>query len=457
MEKRKFETMVICSTLNQMVNYVAIKKHGIKNIINITGEENKNDKGEKNKKVHANLKKFNYKEWDKNLKETLGINDFEKNIGFGNYQVKNHNQMIKKLADTCDSIAQPILWNITGGQRHIVMAITEYVLNQEKNDNRKNDVIVYFEGDTEKFLYYGNTKEELSKQIKNDYDCEINIPLAFRLMGMDIKEREEYKTSAYYKVFFEKEKDAKKVDQYEKYMEEYEFYKEFYDKYNQNEKILKISSRSNKDKTDEKKDETKLDGVIRSLKEQGLDRFLNKTNAVDKTNEAIFRVSMGNYKEGKIFGYILEKMAFYKMIEIIKENNLKNIVDIDTSVKINFSDKKQRVSEHAIDEFDIVLVSKIGKVIIFECKSGAMCGDNAKSTHYSTYKVSGVYGTPVLIDPLTNEEWLDEFDKINSAEKAASKAGLIVCRMGSKGNTDEDKGIYTLENYLENVFKNEEE
>jgi len=50
------------------------------------------------------------------------------------------------------------------------------------------------------------------------------------------------------------------------------------------------------------------------------------------------------------------------------------------------------------------LLTKNGKFMIFECKSGGMDGDVAKSTKYSTYAVSGVYGLPILITPLLGDE-----------------------------------------------------
>jgi len=67
--------------------------------------------------------------------------------------------------------------------------------------------------------------------------------------------------------------------------------------------------------------------------------------------------------------------------------------------KITFENSNQ-----TIDEFDIILVTRGGKLIVFECKTGHMSGDNAKSNKYSTYAVGGVYGLLVLLVPLLNKE-----------------------------------------------------
>jgi len=78
-------------------------------------------------------------------------------------------------------------------------------------------------------------------------------------------------------------------------------------------------------------------------------------------------------------------------------------------------------------------LTKNGKFIIFECKSGGMSGDVAKSTNYSTYAISGVYGKPILITPLIESEIKDMnsldsdiYDKVKSAINSAKRATLDV-------------------------------
>lgn len=99
--------------------------------------------------------------------------------------------------------------------------------------------------------------------------------------------------------------------------------------------------------------------------------------------------------------------------------------------KINLTEN--RVDNHHIDEFDIALLTKNGKFMIFECKSGGMEGDVAKSTKYSTYAVSGAYGLPILITPLLQDE-IDSIDNLDkdiygysqSAIKSAKRVSLDV-------------------------------
>ena len=130
------------------------------------------------------------------------------------------------------------------------------------------------------------------------------------------------------------------------------------------------------------------------------------------------------------FGYILEKLAFYQFEKIVS----KNIASLAHSLKIIFNDEdtQKEIDHKTIDEFDIALLTKNGKFIIFECKSGGMGGDVAKSTKYSTYAVSGVYGLPILIAPLLESEIEnlkklgDEYDAIKSAVKSAKRANLEV-------------------------------
>ena len=95
--------------------------------------------------------------------------------------------------------------------------------------------------------------------------------------------------------------------------------------------------------------------------------------------------------------------------------------------------KKKDTNYKSIDEFDIAILTKNGKFIIFECKSSGMHKDEAKSTNYSTYAISGVYGKPILITPLIGNEIKDIdalnksiYDKIQKSVGKAKRATLDV-------------------------------
>lgn len=65
-------------------------------------------------------------------------------------------------------------------------------------------------------------------------------------------------------------------------------------------------------------------------------------------------------ENNKAFGYsILEKLVGYKILELAKNK----IADMSFGEKINFSEDK--VDESHIDEFDIALLTKNGKFMIF--------------------------------------------------------------------------------------------
>lgn len=420
----KYEKMVIFSTLNQMVNYIAIKEYGIKEIINLTMENN----------GQPNLKKFNYNKWDKNLEDILDERVVPKR--FGRQAVINFNQLKDKL-DRIDLGKKAVMWNITGGQRNFVMAIMRYVFRERKD---KGDSIVYFEGNEEKFYTYDiDFMEKEVDRVEEPYP--MNIPLAFKLMGIEVKNKKDKNdTSEYYKKFIEKRQTDR----------EYRYYKRFYEKYMNNSILLERLIETNKDIVGKEKINDKIEWLIDRMREIDNCKELVECKEDRKT----LRESLKIYgKRSKVFGYILEKIAFYKIIDVVinQKELMDNVADLDISVKIKASHKDERVSDHHIDEFDIVLLTKMGKIIIFECKSGAMTGDNAKSTHYSTYRVAGVYGTPVLINPITKHSEIKKYKNIEMAENAAKKAGLIICRMGNESTNITN--IYPIEAYIKEVLK----
>lgn len=382
---------VIVSTLNQMVNYIPIKYFGFNEIYIIT---TKHEDGADNTK------------WDKNLTESFEkeINitpiGFHKNSFFDFAQIKNRltNELKKgKLQN------KKIFWNITGGQRHILLAINEAIKEQNRND----DVMCYLEGNknTMTFIY----KDEESKTL-SDYELDnLTIETALKLMNFNAKDT---KTSH----------DNLITCKTEVFLKEKEFYLKFFDKYIEfsknpeiKHKMLENFIKLNTNYSEaEKKERVK---AIKYLK----DRFKDINQEI---LEKELTQNQNETKNIKSFGYILEKLAGYKIYELVE----KSVADMSFSLKINFLDKND---EGCIDEFDIALLTKNGKFIIFECKSGAMSGDVAKSTKYSTYAISGVYGKPILITPFANYNDEDiknkNFDNLDSTIKAAKRATLEVC------------------------------
>lgn len=408
---KNIETMVICSTMNQMVNYIPIKEHSIKNVCNIKITSNDKYKN-----------KFNADEWDGNLTKSLDI-EFEDIVGFNSDEISDHESIMKKLSDYFNDKPQ-MLWNITGGQRHIIMAITEYVFN-----NRPQDYLVYFEGDEEKYYYYSKHQENVSADIKCDkYD--LDIPIALKLMGFEMKNTTgKYK---YYKFLLElKDKQQDKTSQTYK---EYEYFNKLYDEYCKKQELRDMFVVSNRIKlTKEKEILVELLEMIND--NQKLSKEVKKL-FIDNNKEVLLS-SLENLKNGVVFGYILERMTFYKILKtLILKNCVDKIADIDLSVKVN---PKSQNDNKVNDELDIVILTKMGKLIVFECKSGGMTGDDAKSTSYTTYRLSGVYGTPILLSPIestenpkkavglkSSKQIKDIYDNIKSARNSAQRALLDV-------------------------------
>ncbi len=307
--------------------------------------------------------------WDKNLKEFFpNIKD----ISFKQSQMGNIKAINRKLNKFKN---EKVFWNITGGQRSFILAINQIV--------KENDIVCYLEGNKNRLILLQNNQNK--KDIIKDYSLDnLNIEIALKLMGFEIKET---KTSQRNLVTSCNEDEKK-------------FYLEFLDEYIKNKKLRENLILLNRDsKKDNAKKEIKK---IISIDDKELDR-------------------------NKAFGFILEKLAGYKILDLAKDK----IADMTLGEKINHLDDK--VDDYHIDEFDIALLTKNGKFMIFECKSGDMSGDVAKSTKYSTYAVSGAYGLPILITPLLQDEidTINDLDKdiygyIQSAIKSAKRAGLEV-------------------------------
>jgi len=358
---------VMVSTLNQMVNYIPLKYFDFKEVYNLTVKEDNGDK--------KNL--FDNKKWDKNLESVYdkSINHLEidKQKFFDVINIKN---FLQEQMENGKLKNKKIFWNITGGQRNFVLAI-----NQVAKDD---DIICYLEGNNNQMLLY--SKDNIPKGFIEDYGIEdLTIETALKLMGFDIKV-----TQTSERNFITEHNKEEKKD-----------YLNFLDEYIKNKKLREnlILLNRDKDKENAKKEIKKIIDIS--------DEELNRNNA---------------------FGYILEKLAGYKILKVAKDK----IADMTLSEKINYSRDEERVDSH-IDEFDIALLTKNGKFMIFECKSGGMDGDVAKSTKYSTYAISGVYGLPILITPLLKEE-IENIDGLNNniyryikkAVKSAQRAGLDV-------------------------------
>lgn len=390
---------VMISTLNQMVNYIPLKYFKEKDsefdeIYNITIQESDFvDNNKWDEQLSEVLKRdgivFNYKD-DKHIRiHQNDINDIENTL---------------EILEANFSDKKKIFWNITGGQRPFILAINQFI-QENKNNNREDDCICYLEGNKSKMVIFKDNEliENSSYNLNN-----LTISTALELMGFKINKEE-------------LEKNYSSDDSIK------EFYKNFLAQYLNSQELREKLISLNKKDTDKDKVIKEIKKIVTNLDENLLNEIFTYSDKDDK-------------KQKKIFGYILESLAGYKILKVAENK----IADINFSEKINHLRKYDRTSEKEIDEFDIALLTKNGKFMIFECKSGGMKGDVAKSTKYSTYAVSGVYGKPILITPLLFNEIIairkkshlkdkefaylndDLYKTIQQAINSAIRAGLEV-------------------------------
>ncbi len=360
--KYKDYTYVVISTLNQIVNVIPQKIYNFKEVYNMTITDSPY---------------FKNKEFNRNLGLT-----FKDTLSFEQLEMNSVDGIVQKLKGFF-SDTEKIFWNITGGQRPFILAITEFI------KNREDDVLCYLEGNSSTMTIM---PKDISKSKEYSYhQSYVNIEEALKLMGFEFRNIEA--------------KEGKD--------DEREFYLKFYPLY--------------KDSSQLRKELIELNEKKKPLCDDFLKNSSFKTELVKID---FLKHTQNDFKNQYPFGYILEKLAFYQLEKEIKSK----VESLVHSLKIIFSDdeKQKELGNKIIDEFDIAILTKNGKFIIFECKSGGMSGDVAKSTNYSTYAISGVYGKPILITPLREQEIKDidtldkSYKRIKSAIKSAKRATLDV-------------------------------
>lgn len=356
---------VIASTLNQMVNYIPLKKEfediELTSIYNVTLFKN----------VEAKEKLEENKKWDKYFEDFFKekITD----IPIEQADWLNVSKVISIFKTNFKNETKPIFWNITGGQRPFLMAVWEFT------KNRPNDIIAYLEGNTGKMVLSHGKNAEIPYQIQG-----LNIKTAFNLMGYNIKNA----TSV-------------SINSIDKYVELWKIYE------NKNNEQLRKSFIVSNTKTGD------IDNVKNLITDTSLHFILDKHKGKEYP-----------------FGYILEDIV----VAVLRKEFEGKIAEVAHSIKLEFNDDNlnKDVGNKILDEFDILLLTKTGQLYNFECKSGGMSGDVAKSTKYSTYAIAGVYGKPILITPLIKTEidsytnLSDDYQYIKSAIRSANRATLEV-------------------------------
>lgn len=411
MEKNKPDILVICSTLNQITNYLAIKEYKGAEIYNITFDERIKEV------LNPNIKNS---DWDRQLKKTLRK---DKKIGeITDILLSEDDSDFFCIQDILERIGdkitigdeRSIYWHITGGQRIIAMAAAEFIRG------RKKDKLIYVEGSTEQILVYSNTL-----MLEEHYaycDETLNFKTIFNLTGFNYNEKAEST-----KVLNMKEECGDELKK------EMRFYSSLYKIIcGEPQEVLEI-------KTDGKcikrtfRDHlicsNKIKNKNEDIKNEKQTYLLEVFQKLIKKHSVLKEYNIMESKELKMSvpaGYIFEKLVAYKIHEVIKSEKY-NINEMALSIKPYFN--TENTSNDTVDELDIAILSNAGKLYNFECKTGGMEGDNAKSHNYTTYRLSGVFGMPILISPLfeteiTDKEKMKVFGNQAAAIRSAERAEL---------------------------------
>lgn len=410
-------TYCMVSTLNQMVNYLPMLMFDFQQ-----------------PKMYLTLKGVPNEAFDKCLFDTCkGLKEKEKGTRFG---------MPEKLAELDDindvdgikealkqsAQGKKVLWNITGGQRPILLAIFE-LLEEEK---RKDDVVMYLEGNKAQLVWMKVEDQKLvpipdATHNLGKYKVEHNlqwltISIALRLMGI----------------------------------KEFADYTPYDGSYGAHQARLALVNKYKQDETLRKK----LLALNRKEKhtESGIEYF-NK-DILDEATKAEAYFSMltpeelalviKQKKETYPFGHVLEEMYAAAIYEAAKDN----IAEMTVNLKLRPESeaKHKEGNNKQTDEIDIILLTKTGQLVVFEVKSGGMSGDVAKSTKYTTYAIAGVYGKPVLLTALLKAQvskvgelskvW--PYDTSAKAIRAANRAQLPIIALDGHENNNFKEAIEKL-------------
>lgn len=393
---------IMCSTLNQVVNYIPLKMilkektDGSKlEIFNITVDSNK--KNDKKNESNNHIESFSSnRRWDENMESALEMLkkgrlasnikishkgklftpcSLGKNIGEYIEKIKRFIKCRQDSKETNDPYTY--IWNITGGQKSLIFAIRKAI--EARIVPEEKHIFLYLEGNTnqcavEYIWKKDNGVESEFCLLEGKYfDEELTIKTALQLAGFKINENS---------CIFKKEngkfcnsKESQKV----------EVADHIYEEFKKNDDFRVKAIKCNKGEANEK--------------EKNQKEFKSRCQELLKTKELkeAFKNICG--KNDNFFGYILEYMALSELIKVLESDN--NLAD--QFLEIGHSIKPEGEQDQFC-EFDLVLLTKGGQILIIECKSGHMDSDVSKARIYTTYAAAGVYGKPILITPLLKEE-----------------------------------------------------
>ncbi|MCS6930250.1 MAG: hypothetical protein NZM43_12245 [Saprospiraceae bacterium] len=411
-------TYCMFSTLNQMVNYLPMLLFDFKK-----------------PKIYVTLEGDpQNKQFDENLKRALDSLPKQNSARF--HLPSEHVRILD--VNNVDAIREVlgkeangkrVLWNITGGQRPFVMAVFELL----KEANRKDDIVMYLEGNAGQLTFLRvNDEGKLEKipdaehgmqryNIANNSEY-LTLSIALKLMGFEGELSETKPT------------EIKESSSYLSLAEKY------VGKEHLRKKLLGLNK--SKDYFDQRDNFTYLTKSVLSKEPK------NYFSELDEEVELI----LAHGSHARPFGYLLEKMFACKIWSVAKDY----IAKMAVNVRLYYDDaqKQQEAEGNIIDELDIVVLTRTGQLVVFEVKSGEMSGDVAKSTKYTTYAIAGVYGKPVLLTPLLKEQ----INKLNDlsgdwaygasvqAARAARRAQLPILALDGRDEKDFETALKEILN-----------
>lgn len=442
---RECDTFVICSTQNQVVNYIPIINMLEAKQIEQETKENQEDVVESKEVKLFNItyasndeKESDNDKWNKNLNNILDgskqvkssldsglivkkdkiLHDIFLNRGYDEGEYKT--DILDKILDDEKHNTSNIIWNVTGGQRNVLLTILR-IIKEERNVKH---TIIYMEGNTNRLIVgqVGEDGEIRYRELDEIYGCkELTIERVFGLSGFLINKKYNH---------IKLLENVKEPDLIQGCIKElWELYKD--KEYGQ---ILRTALLEVK--TDQNNHE-----LNKQRFKEAFDKINNKVKIKEKKlrKETIEELKELKDKATYKFGYYLEEMTVYCLFEAIKEiqseqkkENLKDyFLEIGYDIRLD-GDNSEYAGRKDFCQFDVVLLTKTGQLIIFECKTGAIESKDAKERMYTAYAVGGVYGKPILIpiylcdDEVENladqkEAWKKVLETKNAATRAQMK------------------------------------
>lgn len=399
---------VAFSTENHFVNYIPIALVGDKakysaiNMIYYTLDDSS-----KNNKWDKRFEKFCKNKRITNVSKQAIKRDSAENLTF----------FLKKVEENIKG--KNIIWNLTGGQRFWILNVLSYILGDTSD---RVHYTLYLEGNNSKLSVVKYEKAEEGKKVRKGapYDIKVDkvdLSLEDVLSFMDFESSKDLSKQRNY---LEEENRKTVIETFNCLLEKYKSSK---DHLGVLEALIKTNRKEGykflKDEVLLVEDKAESDSLWEQIKAFFPDSFNFKSSST------------------RLFGYLLEYMVLCQICILLNDDYIRGkIKGVWHSVKISDTEGEGYSN---IDEFDILILTQNGKVIILECKSGGMSGDVAKSTNYSTYAVAGVYGMPLFSSPLKSID----LAKINNFNKIVEEKEERMNKIMNKEEIEEYKKLFT--------------